>query len=44
MARNQGRVPWAGLISRWYGLEGAGEALRAVADRAILKAGIAPGT
>jgi L-iditol 2-dehydrogenase len=43
MARHQGRVPWAGLICRWYGLEEAGEALRAVADRAILKAGIAPG-
>jgi threonine dehydrogenase-like Zn-dependent dehydrogenase len=43
MARHHRRVPWADLVSRWYGLDQAGEALAAVAGRAVLKAGIAPG-
>jgi len=42
MARYQSRVPWSDLVRRWYAIDEAGEALSAVAARAILKAGIAP--
>jgi L-iditol 2-dehydrogenase len=43
MARHQGRFPFGDLVTRWYPIEAAGTALQAVADRAVLKAGIRPG-
>lgn len=43
MARHQGRVPWRDQVGRWFGLEEAGAALALVAERKLLKAGIAPG-
>jgi threonine dehydrogenase-like Zn-dependent dehydrogenase len=42
MARHHGHVPWGDLVQRWFSLEGAGEALAAVAARRLLKAGISP--
>jgi threonine dehydrogenase-like Zn-dependent dehydrogenase len=42
MARHQTRVPFAEMVTRWYPIEKSGEALQAVADRAVLKAGIRP--
>jgi L-iditol 2-dehydrogenase len=42
MARHQRRIPWDALITRWYGIDEAGAALQAVADRTVLKAGIEP--
>jgi hypothetical protein len=42
MARHQGSIPWSDLVTRWYSIEKSGEALRAVAERTVLKAGIRP--
>jgi threonine dehydrogenase-like Zn-dependent dehydrogenase len=35
-------LPWAGAVTREYGLEGAGEALAAVERREVIKAVISP--
>jgi hypothetical protein len=42
-ARHQAAVPWAELVTARYGLERAGEALRAVERQEVLKALIGPG-
>lgn len=42
-ARHQQRVPWREMISGYYGLERAGEALAAVERQEVLKAVIRPG-
>ncbi len=42
MARHQTRVPWRDQVGSWFGLEDAGRALSLVAERKLLKAGIAP--
>lgn len=42
VARHGSRVPWAAMVSERFPLERAGDALRAVADRAVLKAMIVP--
>lgn len=42
-ARHQARVPWRKMVSARYGLERAGDALRAVERQEVLKALIQPG-
>ena len=42
VARERERIPWARMVSERFPLERAGDALRSVADRSVLKAMIVP--